>query len=119
MTSQNPSLGRRLMVAAGVFIAAALIVAVVGGLVERGKDQFAQQAGDFNQHRLRRQRTAERRVDVERAHLDAAARGGWLRAWWPKRDPALAALRSDPRFTAWVARVEKAAAEAAARAPQE
>jgi hypothetical protein len=29
MTSQNPSLGRRLMVAAGVFIAAALIVAAV------------------------------------------------------------------------------------------
>jgi DNA-binding winged helix-turn-helix (wHTH) protein/TolB-like protein/tetratricopeptide (TPR) repeat protein len=37
--------------------------------------------------------------------LDAAAAAGWRRAWWPRHDPALAPLRDEPRFRAWLQRV--------------
>jgi hypothetical protein len=40
------------------------------------------------------------------AGLDAAAAAGWRRTWWPRRDPAFAALRGDPRFQQWLQRLD-------------
>jgi DNA-binding winged helix-turn-helix (wHTH) protein/TolB-like protein/Tfp pilus assembly protein PilF len=44
----------------------------------------------------------EGRTDDALRHLDAARDGGWRRAWWPRVDPALAPLRTHPRFQHWL-----------------
>lgn len=50
--------------------------------------------------------TLEGRTDDALRHLDAARDGGWRRAWWPRVDPALAPLRTDPRFQQWLLEID-------------
>lgn len=49
------------------------------------------------------------------ASLERAYEGGWRRAWLMRADPAFAALRDEPRFTALIQQIERDALKARQR----